>query len=227
MTTTIVTQTVTCRACGTTSEQEKLADTITLGWPDLDLRPPEMRRSTMRVWLQDCPSCGFVAADLSKIGDAELDAITGPDAEPLWQGYLAERDGADALAKRFERRAFIEWRTNRQGRAGYRMLCAAWDADDRGDAEGARGYREQAATLLETALANDPDAKEATDWTLQLVETLRRIGRFDRAEEYADRLIGHASPKMDAVGRFQLRLILDADAKRYTMGDALEDDEDG
>jgi len=227
MTTTIVTQTVTCRVCGTTSDQEKLADTITLGWPDLDLRPPEMRRSTMRVWLQDCPSCGFVAADLSKVSDDEMDAIKGPVAGPMWQEDLTERDGPDALAKRFERRAFIEWQTNRQGLAGYRMLCAAWDADDRDEDKGSREYREQAAIFFDVALANDPDAKEATDWTLMIVDSLRRIGRFDEAEKHADRLIGNASPRIDAIGRFQLRTILDADRNRYTMGDALEDDEDG
>jgi len=227
MTTTIVTQTVTCRVCGTTSDQEKLADTTSFGWPDLDLRPPEMRRSTMRAWLQDCPSCGFVAADLSKVSDAEKDAIKGPVAGPMWQEYLTERDGPDALAKRFERRAFIEWQTNRQGLAGFRMLCAAWDADDRGDAAGATGYREQAVVFLEVALANAPNAKEATDWTIQLVETLRRLGSFDKAEEYGDRLIGNASPKVDAIGRFQLRMILESDRNPYTMGDALEDDEDG
>lgn len=227
MTTTVVTETVTCRACGATSEQEKLAGTTSFGWPDLDLRPPEMRRSTMRVWLQECPSCGFVAADLSKVSDAERNAIKGHVAGPMWEEFLAGRDGPDALAKRFERRAFIEWQTNRQGLAGYRMLCAAWDADDRGDLAGAKDYREQAAVFLEVALANDPDAKEATDWTIQLVETLRRLGSFDKAEEYADRLIGNASAKIDAIGRFQLRMILELDTNRYTMGDALEDDEDG
>jgi tetratricopeptide (TPR) repeat protein len=223
VTTTIVTQTVTCRACGTTSEQEKLVDTITLGWPDLDLRPPEMRRSTMRMWLQDCPSCGFVAADLSMASDAELGALKGAG----WKEAVANRDGPDALAKRFERRAFIDGQLSRQGLAAFRMLCAAWDADDRGDAGGSKGYREQAAAFFAAALENDPDAKEATDWTIQLVDILRRIGRFDEAEEYADRLIGNAAPKIDAIGRFQLRMTVEADSNRYTMGDALEDDEDG
>jgi hypothetical protein len=226
MTTTVVTETVTCRACGATSEQEKLAGTTSFGWPDLDLRPPEMRRSTMRVWLQDCPSCGFVAADLSKASEAEKDAIRGPLAEGNWTGLVSRRGGPDALANRFERRAFIDREQNRPGLAGYRMLCAAWDAEDRGDPQ-ASEYRAMAAEFLGAALAVDPDAKEATDWTIQLVETLRRLGSFDKAEEYADRLIGNASAKIDAIGRFQLRMILELDTNRYTMGDALEDDEDG
>ncbi|MCW5715234.1 MAG: hypothetical protein KIT43_12040 [Bauldia sp.] len=220
--TTIVTETVTCRSCGTASEQEKLAGTTSFGWPDLDLRPPEMRRSTMRLWLQDCPSCGFVAADLSNASDAEKDAIKGE----RWNDAAADRAGPDALTKRFARRAIIETHLGRHGLVGFRLLCAAWDAEDRGDAS-ANDYRGDAVAHLGTALSDDPDAKEATDWTLQIVDALRRSGRFEEAEEYADRLIGHASAKIDAIGRFQLRLILDDDSRRYTMGDALEDDEDG
>lgn len=227
MTTTIVTGTVTCRACGATSEQEKLVDTTSFGWPDLDLRPPEMRRSTMRIWLQECPTCGFVAADLSKASDEELDAVRGPRAAGGWTAALALRGGPDGLANRFERRAVIEAHLNRPGLAGYRMLCAAWDADDRRQAAEAEAYRAEAADFLEAALTVNPDAKEATDWTIQLVDTLRRLGSFDKAEEYGDRLIGNASRKIDAIGRFQLRMILELDTNRYTMGDALEDDEDG
>lgn len=36
-----------CAVCGKESEQITLASTNTFGSPDLDLRPPEMKRSTM------------------------------------------------------------------------------------------------------------------------------------------------------------------------------------
>src|SRR5690606_25573856 len=109
----------------------------------------------------------------------------------------------------------------------FRMLCAAWDAEDRKDREGSDRYRAQAADFLEVALGNRPDARESTDWTIQQVDILRRLGRFDEAEEHCDRLIGHASPKIDAIGRLQLRLIMESDTARYTMGAALEEDDDG
>ena len=225
--TTYGSENVRCAVCGTESEQLRLLSTNSFGWPDLDLRPPEMRRSTMRAWLQECPSCGFVAADLSKVSSAEIAAIGGPVAEPTWKEMLADRSNSDALALRFDRRAFIEWQMNKQGLAGYRMLCAAWDADDRGDTQSAIAYRTEAAAFLETALSNTPDAKEATDWTVQLVDILRRLGKWEEAADYCERLVGHSVPKVDAIGRFQARAIEEEDDARYTMGGALEDDEDG
>ena len=57
---------VICSACGTSSRQQVLLSTNSfLGSPDLDLRPPEMERSTMSLWLQECPNCGFVSGDLA------------------------------------------------------------------------------------------------------------------------------------------------------------------
>ncbi|MGD9738731.1 MAG: hypothetical protein AB7O56_10735 [Bauldia sp.] len=209
---------VTCAVCGTTSEQQRLANVESYGWPDLDLRPPEMRRSTMPVWLQDCPSCGFVAPDLAKASDADKAALDAP----AWRELVAARDGAP-LANRFERRALIEGATAQAGLAAYRFLCAAWDADDRDDADSASAYRSQAAASFIEALDEMPDAKEATDWTIQLVDVLRRIGRFDEAEAYCDRLIGNALPKVDAIARFQIRMILEGDSARYTMAIAMEE----
>lgn len=221
--TTYETRSVTCAACGTTSEHQRAVDVPSFGWPDLDLRPPEMRRGTMHTWLQDCPSCGFVAADISKRSDAERAAIEGPVNAPTWAEMLGQRGGVDALARRFERRAFLESQIDKPGLAGFRMLCAAWDADDRKDTTGARFYREQAAPLFEAALANDPDAKEATDWTIQLVDVLRRIGKWDEADEYCDRLLGHPTPKIHGIGRFQNRMIAEGDDGRFTIAIVMEE----
>ena len=48
-----------CSVCGETTEQPVLMSTNSWGYPDLDLRPPEMQRSTMHVWIQECPHCGY------------------------------------------------------------------------------------------------------------------------------------------------------------------------
>ena len=54
-----------CSVCGENSEQLVLISTNSWGYPDLDLRPPEMQRSTMNVWIQECPHCGYVAGKLT------------------------------------------------------------------------------------------------------------------------------------------------------------------
>ena len=47
-----------------------LGSTSTFGSPDLDLRPAEMQRSTMEVWLQVCPHCRYIAPAISQqVGD--------------------------------------------------------------------------------------------------------------------------------------------------------------
>ncbi len=54
-----------CSVCGGSSDQFLLLSTNTMGAPDLDLRPAEMQRSTMHLWVVECPHCGYVANDLS------------------------------------------------------------------------------------------------------------------------------------------------------------------
>ena len=57
-----------CSVCGATNEFRVLLSTNTFGGgPDLDLRPAEMKRSTMPVWVQECPECGFISGDVTDL----------------------------------------------------------------------------------------------------------------------------------------------------------------
>ena len=38
-----------------------VTSTNTQDYPDLDLRPAEMQRSTMFTWILECPHCGYIA----------------------------------------------------------------------------------------------------------------------------------------------------------------------
>ena len=64
--TTFLQEKLTCVICGSTSKHEMLGSTNTYGSPDLDLRPPEMHRSTMDYWVQECPFCGYVYSSIEK-----------------------------------------------------------------------------------------------------------------------------------------------------------------
>jgi hypothetical protein len=57
---------VRCRHCGANSEQTVMVSTSTFGAPDLDLRPAEMKRSSMAAWLQLCPHCGYCVPHISE-----------------------------------------------------------------------------------------------------------------------------------------------------------------
>src|SRR5579871_4989485 len=70
--TTYAPTTVTCANCGKKSEQYLLTSSNKFGSSDLDLRPPPMMRDTMRVWLQQCPHCQYIAPNLEQMsGDSK------------------------------------------------------------------------------------------------------------------------------------------------------------
>ena len=54
---------VKCPICNTIFEIYLLMSTNSMGSPDLDLRPPEMQRSTMDSWVHECPGCGYASVD--------------------------------------------------------------------------------------------------------------------------------------------------------------------
>src|SRR5512136_2743094 len=55
-----------CAICGVKNKYFEVMSTNTFGYPDLDSRPSEMSRSTMNLWIQKCPRCGYCSADVSK-----------------------------------------------------------------------------------------------------------------------------------------------------------------
>src|SRR5689334_17370242 len=74
---------VICSVCGTSSRQEVLTSTNCIGSPDLDLRPPQMKRSTMDRWLHECPNCGFVSGDLTKAEQGIHEILSTEPVAPL------------------------------------------------------------------------------------------------------------------------------------------------
>lgn len=71
---------VTCALCGQQSQVFLLTSTNTLyGASDLDLRPPEMKRSTMFAWVQRCSWCGYCAPNIAD-GAPSMKEIVESDA---------------------------------------------------------------------------------------------------------------------------------------------------
>ncbi len=165
---------VRCRNCGRRSEQMILESTNAFGSADLDLRPPEMQRSTMGCWLQLCPHCGFCAPDLAKtkgdpsiIGSAEYRAIPSDQRFP-------------ELARRFLARARLVEHTDPE-RASDARLHAAWACDDADLDEPAVECRLGAAAGME-ALKPFDDSEDGLTRGAILVDVLRRAGQFERAD---------------------------------------------
>ncbi len=111
-----------CAACGRPSEQTQLTSFSTFYGPDLDFRPAEMLRSTMRYWIMACPYCGYAAEDIGK-----WQRVARNTLERL---YLSADKALPKLAYLFQKRAlYCEHLKDIHG-AVRAYLCAAWVCDD-------------------------------------------------------------------------------------------------
>lgn len=202
----------TCAVCGVTHRYRILTSTNAFGSPDLDLRPPQMRRSTMPLWVQECPSCGYTAEDVSdpmQIPRAFLDS-----AEYRTCGGIRFED---PLAGRFFRQHLILLREQKHFKAFLAMLHAAWVCDDADDAESAVRCRDIAAELLEMYIL---PAERREEHLLLYADVLRRAGHFDKL---IDKLSGAGldNELHRKILDFECVLAEKKDAACYTVEDAV------
>jgi hypothetical protein len=172
--TTLLSRLVKCARCGTTSHVQTLGSSSSSGYSDLDGRERGRIRSTMGVWLQECPNCFFVARDLSVGTPDEFDVVREI-------GYIdaALADGMPDRATRFLARAYIDQQTGQFKQAILRLLHTAWVLDDhRIDASAIR--RQAADLVLKLGENADPALR------LLRLDLLRRAGAFAEAIIAAD-----------------------------------------
>ena len=215
MMTTMREENVKCAVCGKTSRHEFLMSTNAFGSRDLDFRPPEMQRSTMRLWVQQCPYCGYVAGDLSDKCHV--------DREWLASEQYVRCNGhtfLSPLARCFYQHYMICFKSHRKEEAFYAMLHAAWSCDDAGDNVMAKGCRKTAAALAESLLAGGKVENKESLLVIR-ADLLRRSGQFDRLlSEYADCKL---SDEMgNRVIAFQLDKAREKKDRCYRMSDVVD-----
>ena len=184
-----------CSVCGKSSPQPILASTNTSGYPDLDLRPSEMQRSTMGTWIHECPHCGYAAEDLEEDHNVSMDFLKS-------DGYIA-CDGYD----------FNDV-----------MMCCvslrncAWKCDDYED-ENAVAIRKQAIRYLDVMIRTYEEERNSLLVTKS--DFLRRSGEFEKLiSEYEGLMLG--DELLDNIIQFQIERACEGDASCYTVGDVLE-----
>lgn len=209
---------VRCACCGHQSRHLVMGSTNQMGSPDLDLRPPEMERSTMDCWLQECEMCHYTAPDLKAAPPAQAKYIVASAA----YGAVLNDSQYPGLARRFLAYALLMDHSADQA-AGLARLHAAWVCDDAGLGPQAIRCRSEAAqTLLRTKPFED--SSEAIARGTIVVDVLRRARLFDQAEkERVDLLaLDSASGIVRDVLEFEGELIRQQDDVRYTVADILE-----
>lgn len=169
--------TVICARCGVESDHDEVLSVTSFGYPDMDGRPPWRARGTMSSWLQECPSCLYVARNLSVASAEEANVVKEIG---FIEAGLSER--MPDLATRFMRRAYIDEQTGQTRDAVRRLLHAAWVLDD--FELDATSVRKRAADMVLT-LGEDVDAK----LRLLRLDLLRRTGAFKEAIAEADQLL--------------------------------------
>ncbi len=178
---------VKCSFCGGKSEQVRLGSVSVFSEPDLDFRPSEMLRSTMKLWLMECPYCGYIAEDICK-----RPHMTRP---MLMRIYAGVDTGLPELALVFQKRAlYCEHKKNITG-AICAYLYAAWVCDDEEDYIDAKILRMKCLELTQRYLKNcrRKEWRRYTQLAADLlrrtenIEILRRMDTDDRRLDYATR----------------------------------------
>lgn len=205
---------VRCGCCGKHSSQALQPASNEFGARDLDHRPPETMRSTMESWLQECPHCGYVAADLGQAEESDRRLVKADRYQVLRQGPYVSR-----LSGRFLLRAVLDSLGGRRERAFANTVCAAWDADDRDLRDAARSLRKRAASYLK---GHDEGSIELK---LRLLDVHRRASDWKSADLMARHLAGqNLDPQTSAILAFQVRRIHAKDDAAYTVAHALSGD---
>ena len=204
-----------CFVCGEETRRRVLGSTISMGSPDLDLRPPKMKRITMGLWIQRCPHCGYVSEDLSDDTSVGKDWLASNEYKTC-DGIKFESD----LAAGFYQRHMIGLADKKTGDAFYALLHSAWACDDAKDEENAIRCRKLALPLIER-LIGECDAERAETLKALKADLLRRALLFDSLiEEYAGQTF--SSEILNKVVSFQLERARRQDAGCYTVKDAAE-----
>jgi hypothetical protein len=230
----------TCAVCGVTSRHHVLGSTNTMGAPDLDLRPAPMARWTLGQQIQQCPQCGYCAADISETTDKAREVVRN-------EAYQAELDREDypALTRRFLCASLILSVLEDDAAAGRAALMGAWVADDGGDWQATFGseatdevrlaeIRDEAIASAAGAAAHcrrlaigyfEADRRRgltfaADEYTADalLADLHRRVGDFDGARAYARAGIDRGAEGLVlGVLKFQIELADFLDASCHSM----------
>lgn len=182
-----------CALCGTPTPPPFRAPPPE-GSPDLDGRPGEPTRSTLRRWVQTCPGCGACAPDLSVL--------------PLHAKAVVSSASYRAHPSTFERWAALVADTAEQPEA---LLQAAWLAED----EGFDG-----TALRRRALALWPTPADA-EGLVRLADIQRTARLLHDAAATLDRVPPSPDDGLARIVAFERARIASADTGRHLLSSAL------
>ena len=203
-----------CFVCGAVNRFYEMGSTNAFGSPDLDLRPPEMERSTMDMWIQACPKCGYVSSRIDDPVELPREWFSS-DKYLTTEGITFISDLADAFYKRY----MICTETDDTEAAFSNALYAAWECDDCGDMANAKLCRSKAVNLAEDLIKKADDEETKNNYLLIKADLLRRSGCFDRLiNEYSK--VSFDNELLNSILEFHIEKAKEKDDECYTVEDA-------
>ena len=216
--TTIIQMEKTCAVCGAVSTQCEAQSANSQGDPDLDLRPSEMLRGTMGMWVQQCPNCGYCNADLELETSVSFDYLASRE----YQSLFPEIDPS-SLAARFLYQVKIADLDGHVDNIPYLYMYAAWDCDDMENLPGAVRCRLAALDAFDEFA--DSLTQSPNNVTCLKVDLFRRCGRFSDAISTAESLLKlPVTTIMSRILAFQIERSKAMDMAAYQVCDAIKMD---
>ena len=203
-----------CAVCGARNELAVLCSTNEFGSPDLDLRPPEMKRRTMSLWVQECSKCGYAAEDISEDRKVPRDLVQSEKYNSC-EGHGFE----SALARKFYKSYMINRHLQLHADAFYDVLHAAWACDDKEDGEGAKLCRVLAFKFIPTLIKERAEDKETL--LVMAADLLRRSGHFEELiNSYQN--IRFSTELLNEILSFEIAKAKEKDAGCYAVSDVVK-----
>lgn len=195
-----------CALCGTPAPAPFRAPQPEIA-PDLDMRPGEPTRSTLRDWIQVCRQCGAAAPDLSTLPASARETVGSDAYRGLSTSVLEE-------TLPFRRWALICEQAGDRAQQAEALLQAAWAADDAAAMSEAASLRRRVAALW--------DQSTDVELGLRRLDVLRRAGLFEEATAWADTLSARGPDELASrIIAFQRGKIEKRDIGRHLISAAL------
>jgi hypothetical protein len=193
-----------------------------VGVRDLDGRPTHILRSSVYLWIQRCPSCGYCAPEIAEGAEADR-PIVRSETYRLQLNDTAFPETANA----FLCHGIVMHSRGLFADAAWAAVFASWICDDNGFSESAFTCRGKAIDLFTAARNEHQDFADSTEQEqVYLIDLYRRRSQFDIASRLCDEALEneHSDQILDIL-YFERDLIDKRDSAAHSDSEA--DDANG
>ena len=204
-----------CNICGREQEVTVLAMATQHGLPDLDFRPPEVRRSAMPLWVHRCDYCRNVFSTSEPMPEYDEKYIDSQEYTTC--GGIAS---LPETGKLFVKEALIYQHVKDYLHAGNYYLYAAWTCDDERLDVIATACRKRALTCYNDVDGSKLSKRQLPELELRIVDILRRCAMYDDAIAIASRF-RFKNEQYEQIRLFQIEMAKRQDKHCYRIEDTM------